>query len=409
MIRRPALTAVIYALAFSFAVPTLGQDDAASPAPAAPRFKVRKVGGAMSAELFPLAMNHSASLTGYVGEHPHDAFIALRPGGLEIVTSELFTGLDGTAISDTGIIAGVGYKARRFTADYAPFRYSPETGFTLLRPLENSYGVVVAVNDNGDVAGHWDNPSSQWSFYRAFRYSDARGFEPLPLFGGVGSTAAGINNGGQVIGAASARAFLYDDQGGRLLGSLGGQYSSAADINDAGVVVGQAQDEEGVSRAYWYTDQAGMVEIPMPAWAAQSHAAFVNERSQIVGVVSDSDGVESLFTYNAGAQQARIIPLPPGQRFVTVAGFNDRGELVGSSNDGQYGGIAMTLYHSAPTGIVDLESLLSDAAPIHAIGVSGITNSGIIAGRIQYQDFTQAAVRLIPVNTPVAADEADAP
>ncbi|MFO0909973.1 MAG: PEP-CTERM sorting domain-containing protein [Isosphaeraceae bacterium] len=150
------------------------------------------------------------------------------------------------------------------------FLITPGGGMTDLGGLPNGDGTSfgLAVNDLGRVVGYGGAAGSNFAF-RSLADGTLVNLNTLP--GTTSSVAYGINNLNQVVGSASdaagfSRAFLYTDAAGLVdLNSLidrssGWVLTSAHGINDSGQIVGNGLFQ-GQARAFVLTP-SGVIPEP---------------------------------------------------------------------------------------------------------------------------------------------------
>jgi uncharacterized membrane protein len=90
------------------------------------------------------------------------------------------------------------------------------------------------------------------------------------------------------VGSRS-EAFLWsENEGITRIGTLGGDWSTAWDVNDRGQAVGYSSLQPGVSRAYIWDRDHGMIELP--GLGGNSLARSVNNRGEAVGYSYNEDG-----------------------------------------------------------------------------------------------------------------------
>jgi probable HAF family extracellular repeat protein len=170
----------------------------------------------------------------------------------------------------------------------------------------SGFSAGYGINDNGWVTGWTEVAPGGYS--EAFLYNGTT-MTSLGTFSGgtTGSGGAGINNSGQVTGWASmdkggsqvSHAFRYSNGTMKNLGSLGGSFSGGLGINAGGQIVGQADTLDGYYRAFFYSDDTGMIDLnsliaPGSGWVLNS-ANGINDLGQIVGTgtitgISDKSG-----------------------------------------------------------------------------------------------------------------------
>jgi probable HAF family extracellular repeat protein len=218
-------------------------------------------------------------------------------------------------INDLGQVVG--------TSSHA-FLWSRETGMTDL----GFAGDARKVNNRTEVVGQTYVPA------HAFLWSDGILRDLGTLYGG-GSVASGLNNLGQVVGQASARAFLWTEQAGmKDLGSLNGSVgtSGASAINDLGQIVGSSYSNAFNTTHATYFSRSGPLDLGTLGGFSDAHA--LNNRGQVVGDSFTSDGDHAFLTdLNGGPMVDLNTLLPPDSGWVRLSsadGINDAGQIVGT-------------------------------------------------------------------------------
>ena len=126
----------------------------------------------------------------------------------------------------------------------------------------------TAINDTGTIAGNGQSvTSSGWPPTNEHAFTISGGsMTVIPLLG-VADYAYSINSSGQVVGVAfdsnsREHAFLYaPGKGTRNLGNLGGSGAVAEFVSDDGMVLGGSELADGSWSAFSYTDATGMVNL----------------------------------------------------------------------------------------------------------------------------------------------------
>lgn len=153
------------------------------------------------------------------------------------------------------------------------------------------------------------------------------------LPGDVTSVASGINASGDVVGWSTSkygsRAFLYSDGAGMVeLPALGEGDSRARDINDSREIVGTSAAIKGLKgRAVLWVD--GKVnDLGTLQGGGGSDAWAINNSGQIVGSVAVGDFIasEHAFLYE---QATGMVDLTPDLHQAVALDINDAGEITG--------------------------------------------------------------------------------
>ena len=216
-------------------------------------------------------------------------------------------------ISDRNEIAGIYYETELFGWGLTiPFHYTQATGI-----LDYPWGVpadpegapetrLEAINDLGDVTGVHstqlffsergigfvllDHP---WSFARPHAINDKRVIVGMAQ---VSSPPFGVS-----FPFRRTRTHGFES-----LGNLGGNGGSAEDVNERGEIVGWAQLATGESRAFFWAEGRGMVDL------GAGFARAINEKSMIVGSIN-SRAVMWLGTGGVAAMEVEVGRAGSGQ------------------------------------------------------------------------------------------------
>jgi probable HAF family extracellular repeat protein len=127
------------------------------------------------------------------------------------------------------------------------------------------------------------------------------------------------------------------------LGTLGGTFSVANSINNRGQVVGFAGlPGDNVSHASLW--QHGTVTDLGTLGGSSSNAVAINASGTVIGESTTTGDANDPFIYSKGTMTDLYTLLPAGVTNLTVAGINDRGQIVGYGNDsnGYFGAMLLT-------------------------------------------------------------------
>jgi uncharacterized membrane protein len=305
------------------------------------------------------------------------------PSAFALIQSDL-TELGGISADGSTVVGALGIESG-FQFTFRPFRWSYETGLSLLTPIPSSGQTVAqAISSNGSViAGRnpsggfiWNTPGPMQNFAfgeildlsangSIYITDDGRGTFPNPpaalptlpeasigrpvALSGDGQTVAGNDTvqvedpggggygyGGPSLINVSRAVRITPSNVVQPLGLLGGDESFALGISsDGAVVVGfaeRAPASGGTNRAFSSTGGAPMIELPTPAGTedAPSEARDASgDGSVIVGAV---DG-RAVFWSGGEPQFIREYMLSRGidlsaHEFLTAEGVSDDGRFV---------------------------------------------------------------------------------
>jgi len=240
-------------------------------------------------------------------------------------------------------------------------------------PFSNAF----SVNDSGQVVGtaHVDQSATH-----GFLWQEGKGMRDLGTLGGRDSVARSINKSCQVVGNSfvgtgdpkpeAERAFLWTPDGGMT--NLGSQFEGwsracainnsgivlgwrqrgavvcgfvwspewrivdiiGADgrafypcaINDAGLVVGEGEDAFGKRRAFCWTREQGLIQLPV---ADDFHPCDVDPHGNVVGNVYSRPWSRP-YLYNAIRRDFLALPFVDNHH-TSVKAINRRGVIVGAA------------------------------------------------------------------------------
>ena len=222
------------------------------------------------------------------------------------------------------------------------------------------------INDSGTVVGAAFIPGNAAA--HAFLYTQNDGIKDLfALFGGGFSVAYGINNSGQIVGSSGnafvytpptsvqtlpaskafdvnitghvvgingRHAFLYSPNSSlRDLGTFGGTNSFANAINDSGVVVGWAElAGNSATEAFVYIGTGAIHSIGVLGNTGSSAAIDINSKGEVVGT---SNNRAFLYTHDSGMVDLNSLLSDNSELVLASAyGINDKGQIVGRSDSG---------------------------------------------------------------------------
>jgi probable HAF family extracellular repeat protein len=217
--------------------------------------------------------------------------------------------------------------------------------------------------------------------------------EPYTIFDlGPNATALDVNAAGQVVGNALGasrltQAFIYDNTGVHLLGTVNGTESFGRAINIFGQTVGGWATADGAVHAFLHSGNAPL--LPTDALAAvpgfdRTAANDLNDAGVVVGEAYHfgQDGVEAVKWQQGGVFDLGMLP---GASVASATAINAFGRIAGYSNS------ATTSQHAV---LFDAEGVL-DLGVLPGGGTSfafALNNSGQVVGYSEYDNAMHQGV-----------------
>jgi uncharacterized membrane protein len=253
-----------------------------------------------------------------------------------------------------------------------------QDGARTVLPDPGGSAFAMGINNLGDVAGK----SGRAGYWRG---SDRR-FVTL----GVDGIANAINDRGQAAGTffinEAAQSFFYDpEQGLKVIAPATAHgVNEAFDINNGGTVIGTMN-----FGSYRWDATHGLVGLG-------GMAAGINDRGQIVGSSNDQPVLwEANLTM-------RTLPLPPGGTGGAAREVNEAGQVVGTFIGSRRGGAFLW---EGGTSYELLDLVVNPEGWTSLRQAWSINNHGQIVGQGVYQADLQGFI-LTPVPEPAAAGAA---
>jgi hypothetical protein len=299
---------------------------------------------------------------------------SIRTGGSQAFTWTINGGIDGlpnlagrsnavsNSANDTGIVVGTAANTL-FGTDRLPVIWQNGGVSQLPFPPGETLGDANSVNASSVAVGSVDAGSLQ----RGAIYSGGSGtiITQTTANGSFFVTAFGINDSGRVVGqgidpmnAARNVGIVYDIGQSMAfeVGALPGLNGALAfGVSNTGYVVGSSMLNQGSGLPFIWSDQGGMVAIPLATGTSEGSARAVNSAGWVVG--NDSSAFSIPFLYD-GTNTYRLADLiPPGSGWdlsmntsSSSDGISEDGVIVGTGeHDGETHAYAMVPVAPSPT------------------------------------------------------------
>jgi uncharacterized membrane protein len=263
-----------------------------------------------------------------------------------------------------------------------------------LGSLGGGYTLARGLNNNGVVVGESQDDSPEFGAFYAFRWTVGGGMRAIP--GSLGGIAYGVNDRNQVVGqvpveGVTARAVRWDPNGRIVnLGPLPLSLSEAYAINRNALAGGFADVPGGAIHATVW-DPAGRQTDLGTLGGGRAFTLFANERNEVAGYSDNAaNDREEGFFWSPRAGLVATGAVGPSR---LVAGFNDRGEVVGDTSlaDGTW-----PYLWSSARGL----TLLPRGGAVGA-GVAGVNNHTVMVGFVERKPGDSRAVRWNGLANPV--------
>jgi uncharacterized membrane protein len=299
---------------------------------------------------------------------------SLRTGGAEAFTWTLKGGIVGlpnlagrsfavsNSANDTGIVVGTA-ATTAFGSGRLPVIWQNGVVSQLPLPIGETLGDANSVNASTVAVGSVDGGSLQ----RGVIYSggSASIITQTTANGSYFVTAFGINDSGRIVGqgidptnAARNVGIIYDIGQNMAfeVGALPGMNGALAfGVGNTGYVVGSSMLNQGSGLPFIWSDQGGIVAIPLATGTSQGSARGVNSAGWVVG--NDSSAFSIPFLYD-GTNTYRLADLiPPNSGWdlsmntsSSALGVSENGVIVGTGvHNGETHAYAMVPMSPTPT------------------------------------------------------------
>ena len=262
--------------------------------------------------------------------------------------------------NDSGIVVGTA-ATTLFGSDRLPVIWQSGAVSQLPLPPGETLGDANSVNASTVAVGSVD----AGSFQRGVIYSggSATIITQTTANGSYFLTAFGINDSGRVVGqgidptnAARNVGIVYDIGQSMAfeVGALPGMNGALAfGVSNAGYVVGSSMLNQGSGLPFIWSDQGGMVAIPLASGTSEGSGRAVNSAGSVVGTDSSAFAIPFLYDGATTYRLADLIPPNSGwdlsmNTSSSADGISEDGVIVGT---GVYNGDvhAYAMVPAAPT------------------------------------------------------------
>jgi cell division septation protein DedD len=299
---------------------------------------------------------------------------SFRTGGTQAFTWTLKGGIVGlpnlaghsyavsNSANDNGIVVGTG-ATTAFGSGRLPVIWQNGVVSQLPLPAGETLGDANSVNSSTVAVGSVDAGSSQ----RGVIYSggSATIITQTTANGSYFLTAFGINDSGRIVGqgidpqnAARNVGIVYDI--GQTMafevGALPGMNGALAfGVSNTGYVVGSSMLNQGSGLPFIWSDQGGIVAIPLAPGTSEGSARAVNSAGWVVGDDSSAFSIPFLYDGTTTYRLADLIPPNSGwdlsmNTSSSALGISEDGVIVGTGvHNGDTHAYAMVPVAPTPT------------------------------------------------------------
>ena len=264
--------------------------------------------------------------------------------------------------NDSGTVVGTG-ATTAFGSGRLPVIWQDGVVSQLPLPVGQTLGDANSVNASNVAVGSVNAGSDQ----RGVIYDggSATIITQTTPDGSYFLTAFGINDSGRIVGqgidpvhAARNVGIAYDIGQSMAfdVGALPGMNGALAfGVSNTGYIVGSSMFNQGSGMPFIWSDQGGIVGIPLVAGASQGSASAVNSAGWVVGTDSGNFAVPFLYDGTTSYRLADLIPPNSGwdlstNTFSSAQGISEDNVIVGTGvHDGNIRAYAMIPVSPTPT------------------------------------------------------------
>ena len=264
--------------------------------------------------------------------------------------------------NDSGIVVGTG-ATTAFGSGRLPVVWQNGVVSQLPLPVGETLGDANSVNASNVAVGSVDGGSNQ----RGVIYSggSATVITQTTANGSFFLTAFGVNDSGRIVGqgidpgnAARNVGIVYDigQNVAFEVGALPGLNGALAfGVSNNGYVVGASMLNQGPGSPFIWSDQGGIVAIPLATGTSEGSARAVNSAGWVVGDDSSAFSIPFLYDGTTTYRLADLIPPNSGwdlsmNTSSSALGISDDGVIVGTGvHNGETHAYAMVPIAPTPT------------------------------------------------------------
>ena len=264
--------------------------------------------------------------------------------------------------NDNGVVVGTG-ATTSFGAGRLPVIWQNGVVSQLPLPAGETLGDANSVNASNVAAGSVDAGSNQ----RGVIYSgdSATIITQTTANGSFFLTAFGINDSGRIVGhgidpgnAARNVGIVYDIGQNMAfeVGALSGMNGALAfAVSNTGFVVGSSMLNQGSGLPFIWSDNGGMLAIPLASGTSEGSARAVNSAGWVVGDDSSAFSIPFLYDGTTTYRIADLIPPNSGwdlsmNTSSSALGISEDGVIVGTGvHNGETHAYAMVPARATPT------------------------------------------------------------
>jgi uncharacterized membrane protein len=264
--------------------------------------------------------------------------------------------------NDDGVVVGTG-ATTAFGSGRLPVIWQNGVVSQLPLPVGETLGDANSVNSSSVAVGSVDAGSNQ----RGVIYSggSATVITQTTPNGSFFLTAFGINDSGRIVGqgidpgnAARNVGIVYDIGQNMAfeVGALPGLNGALAfAVSNTGYVVGSSMLNQGSGLPFIWSDQGGMVAIPLASGTSEGSARAVNSAGWVVGDDSSAFSIPFLYDGTTTYRLADLIPPNSGwdlsmNTSSSALGISEDGVIVGTGvHNGETHAYAMVPVTPTPT------------------------------------------------------------